>query len=193
MDKYYNMYKTIKEVLQLTTLSRPQVDRNYYKLAKEYKEKGLIRINNGVREVHSTIIPELVTRKRKRDYTENDIPALLCNDWDYFCTVKPYGNVSIEYCKSLMEQLFKHLLEKYKAKVKLIYFIEDPINQTHAHYLLKVEDLKNTKQIVENYLRFLSDCNTHVVKYNEELGDRGKSYITKDLWKNQDCWGYLES
>jgi len=187
------MYRTIKEVLKLTTLSKPQVDRNYYKLPKEYKEKGLIKINNGVREIHSTIIPDLITRKRKRDYTENDIPALLCKDWDYFCTVNPSCNVTTQYCKALMEALFKYLVEKHKVKVKLIYFIEDPTNQTHVHYLLKVEDLKNTKQIVENHLRLLSICNTHLVAYDEERGERCKSYITKDLLTNQDCWGYLES
>jgi hypothetical protein len=187
------MYKTIKEVLQLTTLSKPQVDRNYYKLPLEYKEQELIKLNKGIREVHDTIIPELITRRRKRDFTEKDIKAILYNDWSYFGTVKPYGKTSVEYCKVLMNHLFMHLVEKHKAKVKLIYFIEDPSNQTHVHYLIQVTGMVNVKPTVEIHLRKISECNTHFVKYDAEQGERCKDYITKDLLTNQDCWGYLES
>jgi hypothetical protein len=187
------MYKTINQVLELTTLSKPQVDRNYYKLPKDYKEQELIRLHKGLREVHEIVIPELITRKRKRDFTEKDIRALLYNDWSYFGTAKPYGNNSVEYCKVLMHHLFMHLVEKHKARVKLIYFVEDPTNQTHVHYLIQVDGMTNVKPTVENHLRLLTKCNTHFVKYDAEQGERCKDYITKDLLKNQDCWGYLES
>lgn len=188
------MYKTINQVLELTTLSKPQVDRNYYKLPKEYKEQQLIRLNKGIREVHETIVSELITRKRKREFTEKDIQALLYNDWDYFGTVRPYGKQSVEYCKAIIGIMFMHLVEKHGAtKVKLIYFVEDPQNQTHVHYLLQVEGLTNIKQITENHLRLISECNTHLVKYDVEQGDRCKSYITKEQNENEGCWGYLEN
>jgi hypothetical protein len=180
------MYLTINEILnQYTTLSKPQLDRNYYQLPEEYKQKELIRLKNGLREIDISILPEIIYRKRKREFNENDIPALLYNNWSYYGEFHPTGNKSIEYCKVIMEHLFRCLEEKHKSDVRLIFFIRRSDNFTYVHYLLQVDDMTNIKQVVENYLKLISECETIIAKYD-------KDFITKDLLQNQECWGYLE-
>lgn len=188
------MFRTIREILPLTTLSKPQVDRNYYKVKDEYIPLGLIyKDEDNTRWVHDDVLPSIITRRRKRKFTNEDINALLFERWSYFGTYAPEDRVSREHCKAMMEVLFNHLSSKHEGKIKLIYFIENPDTNIHVHYLLRVEGYTNLKGDIENMLRSIVRCNTHFEVYDPEQGDRCKSYITKDLLVNPNEWGYHEN
>lgn len=188
------MFRTIREILPLTTLSKPQVDRNYYKVKDQYIPLGLIyKDEDNTRWVHEDVLPCIITRKRKRTFTEKDIKALMYENWSYFGTYAPEDRVSIEHCHAVMEVLFNKLSSNHTDKIKLIYFIENPDTNIHVHYLLKIEGYSNLKSEVENFLRSIVSCNTHFEVYDPEQGDRCKDYITKDLLLNPTGWGYHEN
>ena len=188
------MFRTIKELLPLTTLSIAQVNRNYYRVKEEYEPLGLIyKDDENRRWVHKDAEPSIITRRRKRKFVSDDIEALMYTDWSYFGTYCPEDKVSIQHCKAMMEILFNHLSKNHDGEIKLIYFIEHPDTNIHVHFLLQIEDYPNLKAEVENYLSSTITCNTLIKVYNPDIGDDCKDYITKDLLLNPNGWGYFES
>lgn len=184
------MYRTIRELLPLTTLGIAQVNRNYYRVKDQYEPLGLIyKDEDNTRWVHKDAEPSIITRRRKRKFIQDDIDALMYTNWSYFGTYCPEDKVNIEHCKAVMVIVFNHLSTTHDGKVKLIYFIENPDTNIHVHFLLQIEDYTNLKKILENKFRVIIKCNTLVKVYDPTLSYNCKNYITKDLLKYPNTWG----
>ncbi len=187
------MYITINEILKnYTTLSKPQLDRNYYKLPKEYKEQKLIRLNNGIREVDDSILPELIYRKRKRKYNENDIPALLFNDWNYYGVIPFNGNYSNEYYDAIFSITLNHLTEKHGITDFKVFYIIDR-EQSQLSYMLMVEEGVNIKRVLKDYIYLIAQTNTNLLVFEDEQREQTKEFIKDEVKRKEVCWGYLES
>jgi hypothetical protein len=144
-----------------------------------------------VREIHSSIIDEVFgdVRLPSKSNIDKVIKWVNCNKWDWFCNIIPSNAFPNELIVKI-EFFFKKLKEICSTGVKLFYTIEKNTkdNFYHCHFLIKTEDDRIDKKLIESLLSDVCEPNTkrenriYVEQYNfEKFNSKGSDYSVKNM------------
>jgi hypothetical protein len=119
-------------------------------------------------------------------------------DWDYYATVRFFNSYSLETVRNRANSFFTKLASKYYGlPLRMFYAIQQNPGEDgfHFHFLLWVDTQSSMKselkRFTENHFRGKTNsyANTHMEKYNPELGAVG--YILRQSHLFEDSMDFL--